>query len=51
MDQSVILEEVRTTLRRVKPDKCPGQDGIPNRFLKAMGDPLLQALIDLINSY
>ena len=28
----------------MKPDKCPGADDIPNRFLQAMGEPLIKAL-------
>jgi hypothetical protein len=40
---------VHTALKRTKPDKCPGADEIPNRFLQAMGEPLVQALTALIN--
>lgn len=48
--QTITAEEVYRTLRRVKPDKCPGKDEILNRFLKAMGDPFIQALTELINA-
>jgi hypothetical protein len=41
--------EVYTTLKRAKPDKCIGADEIPNRFLHAMGEPLIQALTALLN--
>jgi hypothetical protein len=36
--------EAYTALKRAKPDKCPGMDEIPNRFLS-----LIQALIALIS--
>jgi hypothetical protein len=41
--------EVYTALKRTKPDKCLGTDEIVNRFLKAMGDPLVRALTALLN--
>jgi hypothetical protein len=41
--------EVYTTLKRTRPDKCPGIDEIPNRFLHAMGAPLVRALTALLN--
>ena len=41
--------EVYAALKRTKPDKCLGTDEIVNRFLKAMGDPLVQALTALLN--
>jgi hypothetical protein len=41
--------EVFTALRRAKPDKCLGIDEIPNWFLHAMGELLIQALTTLIN--
>jgi hypothetical protein len=33
MSQLVTYEEVHSIVRKVKPDKCPGTDEIPNRFL------------------
>lgn len=41
--------EVYTALKRAKPDMCPGPDERPNRFLQAMGEPLIQALTALLN--
>jgi hypothetical protein len=40
---------VQIALKRVKPDKCLGADEIPNPFLQAIGEPLVQALTTLIN--
>ncbi len=40
VDQLVTVEEVQGIIKRAKPDKCPGADKIPYRFLKAMGCPL-----------
>ena len=48
MSQLVTEEDVQDIVRRVKPDKCPGSDEIPNRFLQAMGEPLIKALQALI---
>ena len=33
IDQKVAAEEVYRALKRTNPDKCPGADEIPNRFL------------------
>jgi hypothetical protein len=41
--------EVHKALKRAKPDKSLGIDEIPNRFLHAMGELLIQALTVLIN--
>jgi hypothetical protein len=49
MRQFTTEEEVYAILRKLKPDKCPGIDGIPNRFLQAMGEPLVRALTKLVN--
>jgi hypothetical protein len=49
MDRIATESEVYAVLKRTKPDKCPGADEIPNRFLRAMGEPLIQALTALIN--
>ena len=43
IDQRATEWEVYTALKRVKPDKCPGVDEIPNRVLQAMGEPLVRA--------
>ena len=51
MRRTVTDEEVYSILKKVKPDKCPGIDGIPNRFLQAMGAPLARAITELINTY
>jgi len=50
MRWTVTVDEVYSILKRVKPDKCPGIDGITNRFLKAMGAPLVQAITELTNT-
>jgi hypothetical protein len=50
MSQLVTVEDVRNIVRRVKPDKCPGADEIPNRFLQAIGEPLINALQALITA-
>ena len=49
IDQKATKWEVYLALRRAKPDKCPGIDEIPNQFLQAMGEPLVQALTALLN--
>jgi hypothetical protein len=48
MSQLVTKEDVCNVVHKVKPDKCPGADEIPNRFLQAMGEPLINALQALI---
>jgi hypothetical protein len=50
MDQIVTSAEVQAIVRKIKPDKCPGTDEIPNRFLQAMGVPLVRALQALITA-
>jgi hypothetical protein len=49
IDRTATEWEVYKALKRAKPDKCPGIDEIPNRFLHAMGEPLIQAPTALIN--
>ena len=44
------MEEVRSILQSVKPDKCPGIDEIPNRLLKAIGEPFIQSMQSLITA-
>lgn len=50
INSEVLTDEVRSILQAVKPDKCPGIDEIPNRFLKAMGDPFVKAIQSLITA-
>ena len=50
MEQQVVADDIRAVLRSVKPDKCPGADEIPNRFLQAMGEPLVKAMQSLITA-
>jgi len=50
IDQHVTSDEIRGILKGFKPDKCPGADKIPNRFLQAMGEPLIRALQVLTNA-
>jgi exonuclease III len=50
LDQEATQEEIQKILSKVKPDKCPGADGIPYRILKAMGQPLVIVLAQLITS-
>jgi len=50
ISQLVTAEEVRDIVRKVKPDKCLGADEIPNRFLQAIGEPLIKALQALITA-
>jgi hypothetical protein len=48
VDRQVTVDDIAAILRTVYPDKCPGPDSIPNRFLKAMGQPLVRAIHSLI---
>jgi hypothetical protein len=41
IDRIATKWEVYSALRRAKLDKCLGIDEIPNRFLHAMGEPLV----------
>ena len=50
MSQTVTEEDVQDIVQKVKPDKCPGADEIPNRFLQAIGGPLIKALQALITA-
>lgn len=47
---STSIEEIQGIITQSKPDKCPGSDGILNRFLKAMGKSLVEVLTKLINA-
>jgi endonuclease/exonuclease/phosphatase family metal-dependent hydrolase len=42
--QSVAESEVRSAITRPKPDRAPGPDGIPNRFLKIVTGPFLKPI-------
>ena len=42
--------EVQAILQKIRLDKCPGADKIPNRFLQAMREPLVRALQALITA-
>ena len=54
-DRLIIDEnEVKSAIKRTKPEKAPGPDGIPNRILKVMADvlskrltPIFQACVNL----
>ena len=50
ISQLVTREDVQAIVRKVKPDKCPGVDEIPNRFLQSMGEPLVKALQALLTA-
>jgi exonuclease III len=50
MEQRVVADDIRAILRSIKPDKGPGIDEIPNRFLQAMGEPLVNAMQSLITA-
>jgi len=41
---------VQRIVQKVKLDKCLGLDKIPNRFLKAIREPLIKALQALITA-
>ena len=49
IDRTAAEWEVYKALKSTKPDKCPRADEIPNRFLLAMGQPLVRALSTLLN--
>jgi hypothetical protein len=48
MEQWVVADDIQAVLRSIKPDKCPRADEIPNRFLQAIGEPLVKAMQSLI---
>ena len=43
----VSVEDVKSVLARIKPFNAPGQDGIPNGFLKALGEPFIKTMVTL----
>jgi Reverse transcriptase (RNA-dependent DNA polymerase) len=50
ISQLVTSTDVQAIVQRVKPDKCPGADEIPNRFLQSIGEPLIKALQALLTA-
>jgi hypothetical protein len=50
ISQTVTSNDIQDIVSKAKPDKCPGADEIPNRFLQAMGEPLIRALQALITA-
>lgn len=48
--KEVSTEEIQSIISGLRPDKSPGSDAIPNRFLKAMGCPLAEVLKNLTNA-
>jgi hypothetical protein len=45
--QQITKDDILNIMDRRKPFSAPGIDGIPNAFLKALGDPFAQALATL----
>ena len=50
MEQRVVADDIQAVLQSVKPDKCPRVDEILNRFLQAIGEPLVKAMQSLITT-
>ena len=50
VDMTTTTEEISSIITRSHSDKAPGNDTIPNRFLKAMGTPLIEMLTRLFNA-
>lgn len=48
--QDCTPDTIKSILRKVKPWKAPGPDGIPAGLLKACGDPLLETLSHITNA-
>lgn len=44
------LAEVREVVRKIGSWKAPGEDGVPTGFVKACGDPVLEAITTLLNA-
>ena len=51
MEEVIAEQEVRRAIRRPKPDKAPGIDGILNRFLRIVLDGLISAFTNLFQAY
>lgn len=50
IDLTTTTDEIQGIITRSHSDKAPGNDTIPNRFLKAMGTPLIEILTRLFNA-
>ena len=50
VDQLVTNADVQAIVRKVKPDKCPEANKIPNWFLQSMEEPLIRALQALLTA-
>ena len=46
----ISADEIAKAIARVKADKAPGPDGIPNRMLKALGTTLVERLLPIFNA-
>ena len=49
LDEPIRLDEVENMLRKLKPNKSPGIDGIPNSVLKILPENWTEALTTLFN--
>jgi hypothetical protein len=50
VNQQVTSTDVQAIVQKVKPDKCPRADEIPNRFFQLMGELLIKALQALLTA-
>ena len=50
IEQSTTIEEITATLASCSASSAPGDDEIPFSFLKALGEPVTQALTHLTNA-
>lgn len=50
MSQEVTADEIRDMLKTIAPDKAPGSDSIPNRFLRECRDVVAEPLAKLFQS-
>jgi len=50
MEEVIAEQEVRRAIRRPKPDKAPGIDGILNRFLRIVLEGLISAFYKPLSS-
>jgi len=49
LDKSFTLEELDLAIRKIKPNKAPGSDGIPNEVWKALPNINKQDLLNIFN--
>jgi len=49
--KKVTKKEISRLIQNTKTDKTPKIDGYPNRFLKALRDPLAEIIITVTNAY